>query len=209
MKILVFATQKGGAGKTTLVSNIAIEAVKQGESVLIIDLDPQQSISKWWERRDADTPDLIKINSDDLDQALKMARDKGYTFACIDTAGSETLTGNSAILAADFCIVPCQPSVVDIEASTSTFRLLSRMNKDFAFVLTRCPARGKDAENTKKGLVELGKVAKSTTIERKAYKHAFATGLSVTEYDKKDKASAEIIALYDEITTFLTEAKRG
>ncbi len=196
MEIWTFATQKGGAGKTTLVTNLSVKASEAGEKVLIIDLDPQESASKWWERRETDNPHLVKIRFEDLEKALSMAEEQDFTFVLIDTAGHETLKHNNAILAASFCVVPCQPSVADIEAVYSTVDLLKRTEKNFAFVLTRCPAVGQDQESARKGLSGLGLVAKPYTIERKAYKHAFATGEGVIEYDKNDKAAEEITELY-------------
>jgi chromosome partitioning protein len=201
MEIWTFATQKGGAGKTTLVTNLSVTASESGEKVLIIDLDPQESATKWWERRDSDAPHLVKINSDDLEKALRMAEEQKFTLVLLDTAGHQTLNHNQAILSASFCVVPCQPSIADIEAVYQTVELLKRTNRSFAFVLTRCPAVGQDQESARKGLSALGLVAKPTTIERKAYKHAFATGEGVTEYDASDKASDEIKTLYKWIRT--------
>lgn len=196
MDIWTFATQKGGAGKTTLVINLAVKASEAGQRVLIIDLDPQASATKWWERRDSNQPQLVKINFDKLEQGLSMADEQDFSRVLIDTAGHQTLKQNQAILSASFCIIPCQPSIADIEAVYPTIDLLKRTHKNFAFVLTRCPAVGQDQESARQGLSGLGLVAKPTTIERKAYKHAFATGEGVTEYDPKDKASDEIAALY-------------
>lgn len=197
MEIWTFATQKGGAGKTTLVINLAVKATELGKKVLIIDLDPQASASKWWERRDSDQPQLVKINFDELEKGLSMALKQDFSLVLIDTAGHQTLKQNQAILSASFCIIPCQPSIADIEAVYQTVDLLKRTDKNFAFVLTRCPAVGQDQESARQGLSGFGLVAKPITIERKAYKHAFATGEGVTEYDPKDKASDEISALYE------------
>lgn len=116
MEVWTFATQKGGAGKTTLATNLAVRASAEGQKTLIIDLDPQESASKWWERREAENPQLVKIRPNDLEQALSMAKEQQYTQIFIDTAGHETLKHNNAILLSTFCIVPCQPSVADIEA---------------------------------------------------------------------------------------------
>ncbi|MBV8705004.1 MAG: ParA family protein, partial [Acetobacteraceae bacterium] len=59
MRTIVLASQKGGAGKTTLAAHVAVaaEAAGAGPTVLI-DTDPQGSLSAWWNVREADTPAL-------------------------------------------------------------------------------------------------------------------------------------------------------
>ena len=47
MRTIAFVTQKGGAGKSTLASNISVAAKHAGERVFVIDLDPLQSLVKW------------------------------------------------------------------------------------------------------------------------------------------------------------------
>ena len=51
MKILSVIGQKGGTGKTTIATGIAVQATRQGRNVAIIDLDPQCNAAKWSDRR--------------------------------------------------------------------------------------------------------------------------------------------------------------
>lgn len=196
MEIWTFATQKGGAGKTTLATNLAVAAAEAGEKTLIIDLDPQESATRWWQRRDVDAPHLVKLKPEELEEGLKLAEGQGFSRVLIDTAGRESLQHHGAVMRSSFCLIPCQPSVADIEAVYPTVELLKRTGANYAFVLTRCPAVGQDQAYAREGLSGLGLVAKPCTMERKAYKLAFARGESVTEYDGRDKAAGEIEDLY-------------
>jgi chromosome partitioning protein len=196
MQVWVLASQKGGATKTTTTTNLAVAATEAGEKVLIIDIDPQESSAKWWERREAESPDLVKLKPDQVTEGIQLAKSQKYTLIIIDTAGRESLQDNQAIVAATFCIVPCQPSLADIEAVYPTVELLKRNQKNYAFVLVRCPSVGQDEQSAREGLMAWGLVAKPFCVERKAYKLALATGEGVTEYDPNDKASEEIKALY-------------
>lgn len=62
MKVVSVINYKGGVGKTTLVSNLAAYAASQGKRVLMIDLDPQMSLTlsfmdmDTWEKFYANTP---------------------------------------------------------------------------------------------------------------------------------------------------------
>ena len=57
MRILTIASQKGGAGKTTLAAHLAVEAEHTGAGpVAVVDTDPQGSLAAWWNSREAPTP---------------------------------------------------------------------------------------------------------------------------------------------------------
>jgi len=57
MRILTIASQKGGAGKTTLAAHLAVEAERTGAGpVAVVDTDPQGSLAAWWNSREAPTP---------------------------------------------------------------------------------------------------------------------------------------------------------
>ena len=64
MNIIVVASQKGGAGKTTLLRSLAVgmPSMGMGEATAILDTDPQGSLTSWWNRRQEETPALVKID---------------------------------------------------------------------------------------------------------------------------------------------------
>ena len=196
MQIWTFTTQKGGAGKTTLATNLAVAATQAGEKVLLIDTDPQESAVKWWQRREVEAPQLVKLKPGEVKEGLALAQSQGFTLVIVDTAGRESVEDNQAVIHSSFCLVPCQPSIADIEAVYPTVEMLKRTGRNYAFILTRCPPVGQDQTSAREGLSGLGLVAKPFTVERKAYKLAFATGEGVTEYDIKDKAADEVAELY-------------
>ena len=51
MRVVVLAAVKGGVGKTTLASCLAVRAAEESKRVALVDLDPQESLVGWWERR--------------------------------------------------------------------------------------------------------------------------------------------------------------
>src|SRR4051794_33713514 len=55
MKIISVVCQKGGAGKTTIATNLAVLAERAGFPTVLFDLDPQATATKWGDKREGDT----------------------------------------------------------------------------------------------------------------------------------------------------------
>jgi chromosome partitioning protein len=78
MRVVVFASQKGGSGKTTLAGHIGVQAELAGAGpVALIDTDPQGSLAKWWNCREAATPAFIHSVFTNLVHDLDEARAQG------------------------------------------------------------------------------------------------------------------------------------
>ena len=106
MKILVLASQKGGAGKTTLAAHLAIEAERGGAGpVVLIDTDPQGSLSAWWNSREADTPALASANLNELPAKLDALASAGFNLAVIDTPPAITAAIRDVVKLADLSLI--------------------------------------------------------------------------------------------------------
>ena len=197
MRVITFVTQKGGAGKTTLAINCAVAAAQRKKSVLIIDLDAQASAEGWYQDREAETPRLVRLDSGDISEALAKARDAGFDYVLIDTPGKDEPATAAAIRAADFCIVPCRPTPVDLKAVPPTVATINRLSKPAVFVLTQTPPRGERIREAEVGLAMLGIVCPIRVVARTAYQDAQGAGLGVAEFDPDGKAAAEIAQLWD------------
>ena len=86
MKVIVLASQKGGAGKTTLAAHLAVAAEAAGDGpVVLIDTDPQGSLSAWWNVRRAGVPVLAPTTIAELPEKLRLLAAAGYKVAVLDT----------------------------------------------------------------------------------------------------------------------------
>src|SRR5258705_5334950 len=86
MDILTIASQKGGAGKTTLSAHLAVEAERRGAGpVAVVDTDPQGSLADWWNQRAADTPLFASIEVVRLATHMAELRQQGGTLVMVDT----------------------------------------------------------------------------------------------------------------------------
>ena len=63
MKAITFVTQKGGSGKSTLCISLAVAAQEAGQSVCILEMDRQATVTDWAEHRRADTPEVAQIDT--------------------------------------------------------------------------------------------------------------------------------------------------
>jgi chromosome partitioning protein len=193
MKTITFVTQKGGTGKSTLAISLAVAAEEAGRKTYVLDLDPQGSTQNWYQRREAEGPAVDTTTAAQLPAALASLKSHGYDFIIIDTAGVDTPATAAAMRAADLCLIPVRPSIMDIEASRPTVSSLLRLNKAFAFVLNHCPS-GRNMRITDAGraLGTLGHLAEPAFVTRADHVDAVALGQGVTERDPRGKAAGEI-----------------
>ena len=109
-KIICVANRKGGVGKTTLATNLAVALNNKGKSILI-DADEQQSASKWAKQRN--DIECISVHSELLTKLEEI--DSKYDYILIDVAGRDSTIFREALLVANTLIVPTQPSLLDLD----------------------------------------------------------------------------------------------
>lgn len=84
MKVIAIEMQKGGTGKSTIAANLAVAAESAGIRTALFDIDPQESVSIWTEKR-PDAPHVEYLTERRLPEGLKAARQKGFDLAIMDT----------------------------------------------------------------------------------------------------------------------------
>ncbi len=199
-KVILFAQQKGGAGKTTLLTQLAAYRAAGGATVALIDLDPQRSTAAWAAER-AGRPRagaaIALIESADWRAASDIGEAaRRHDLVLVDAPGTADVLGRGAMRAADFVLIPCQPSMPDVWASAATLEMVRKERRPHAVVLNRFPPRGRAAEAAVAALREAGAPVLEPQIgARAAFADAFARGAGVTEIAASSKASREIAAL--------------
>jgi chromosome partitioning protein len=197
MKTLAIISQKGGVGKTTLATALAVAAEKDGKIVAVFDLDPQASAAFWKDTREADTPAVVAIPPSRLQHVLKAAAETGCDLAIIDAPPFAKDIAFEAAQRADFILIPTRPAVLDVMAMTKTLELVGHYNKPSAVVLTFCPVQGREIADTEGAVKQLGADLAPVRIHnRVAYSRAQQTGLTAQEFETDGKAAEEIKQLY-------------
>jgi len=198
MKVLAILSQKGGVGKTTLATCLAVSAERDGKTAAIFDLDPQATASFWLDVRDVQTPAVVSIQAVRLSAMLKAAEEAGTDLAIIDGAAVARDIAFEAAKAADFVLIPTKTAVFDTMSMMNTIDIVKQQHKPFSIVLTFVPPAGQETEDAIKAASELNSSICPVHIgNRKAYFRAQSTGKAVQEYEPTGKAAREIAALYD------------
>lgn len=202
MRTIALATQKGGAGKTTITASLAVAAAEAGERVAALDIDPQGSLMGWGDMREGEAVAVDRPTTDQLLQLpaiLAALKQQGFTVVFLDTAGVEGSAGNLAMKAADLVLIPARPSSLDLKATMPTVETLMRlgMKSNFAFVLNQCPpGRNSRSSEAAKGLAMFGVLADPALTQRADHQDAIAAGQGVTEYAPDGKAAGELRSLW-------------
>ena len=125
MYTILVANPKGGAGKSTLSTNIAGMLASTRQRVVVMDLDKQQSATNWLARRPALLPKIMSWNED---TDMEELRTFGPQWMIIDTHARLRRADRTYLLSrANFVLVPVNPSVFDIEA---TAKFLIKLHQD-------------------------------------------------------------------------------
>jgi len=121
MPVIVVANPKGGVGKSTLATNVAGFLAAAGHSVMLGDVDRQQSSRQWLAQRQRVAPQLPHIAGWDVTTDELVRPPKGTTHVVLDTpAGLHGKRLDAVMRIADRLLIPLQPSLFDIQA-THTF----------------------------------------------------------------------------------------
>lgn len=206
--IVVVGGIKGGTGKTTIATNLAVMRSASGKKVLLVDADEQKSTCVWANQREvlniATNWVTIPLGGKALKaQILKMKAD--YDDIIIDVGGRETTSLRAALSVADICIIPFQPRSLDIWTLSDVKAVIAEMKpanpnvKIFAMI-NRADAKGSDNDGTITILQECEEIKclQITLGSRKAFANAAGDGLGVVEVKNSDKKSVqEIQELYD------------
>jgi chromosome partitioning protein len=197
---IAFMSQKGGCGKTTLSVHTAVAAQESGAEVMLFDTDVLlKSATKWSVRRGEDKPVPVTTTPAwDIPRLLGVAEETGYTLAVVDTAPHADPDAPKIASAVDLIVVPCRPTIFDLEAVENIVEIASKARKRVVFVLSACPDRAPEIEETEEILAEHFNypIWSRHITERRGYFRALPSGRAVTEFDSKGKAADEVRELW-------------
>jgi chromosome partitioning protein len=210
LRVVTFANVKGGVGKSTLCSALAVRASRESKRVALLDLDPQESLASWWTRRGRTrNPKLHEVDA--TTEAIELLISEGWEWVFIDTGPAKIDLIEPGIVVADLVIIPVRPSAFDIEQAGIIVELCEIHGKAHAFVFNQATPETKLTRTAIKYLQDEvgGRVIKKPIITyQAAYMAALTVGKSGPEVDKEGDARAEIEDLWVAVNKLLEEKQQ-
>lgn len=209
--VIVLATSKGGAGKSTLARSLGAYWLNVGFKVAIIDADPQGSIIN---RHDPEGElKKLKVISDPEESVYYTINDtkKIYKPTIVDTGGFRNKTSIKAIINSDLVLIPLKPSADDMVAAIETYQLINELNETperkgvpikVKMILTMSQQGTVISRHIRRELEEVGMpVLKSEMYQRVIYPESAIKGLAPSITEPEGAAARDVSLIANEIST--------
>lgn len=224
MPTVVFASPKGGAGKSTSAVLLATELALKGAGVTILDADPNKPVSLWAKR--AGCPENLTVVADISESTIidqiEAAAQK-TSFVVVDLEGTASMMVAYAISRADLVIIPTQGSQLDAAEAGKAVKLIRQQEKAFAkkipyailFTRTSAAIKPRTLQHIQDEFRKYGILSFHTQInEREAYRALFSFGgtleaLNPQHVSNLDAAVINARAFAGEVVTMLRESVAG
>ena len=192
MAIIAVAGRKGGVGKSTIVGNLAAEFADAGQSVIVLDTDPQHSLAAWAAQGEGMLSRCVEkvkgANADAL-RAKARAAEKAADIVLIDTPPGMPEATYQAALVADLVLLPCGPSPLDLFSLKEALSLALKARAErrskrprIRFIPSKVLMNTNLGRGLSASLEEMGKKVLPRVGQRIVVAEAVMSGLTVCEY---------------------------
>lgn len=207
-QIICVAQQKGGAGKTTLVTNLAIAYLADGKRVGLLDTDPQGSLGKWLDIREETLPEnenlqFATATAYGISRALRGMRNAADVIL-VDTPPKADSDIRQVLREADLVLIPVAASQADVWATHDVLDLADRAGTPTHIVMNRTRSGTRVGDDVAEAVAGLGATPLQATLaNRVIYAEALGHGLGVMEVKRSGPAMQDVRALAGEVSGLL------
>ena len=199
--ITIVGSLKGGSGKSTLTFNLAVWLAMAEASVLLVDADPQATLTDVVEVRGEEgfKPHLVVQDK----HALTEERLRSADETLIDVGTSDMQSLRLALSLCDRVVVPVPPSQADIWSTQRFIQMIGTVEREAPPEILGFINRGdthhavQETNETAAALVSLPglRFIKPRLSQRTVFRRSFSEGLAVFELESRGKAAREFMAL--------------
>ena len=213
MPVLVFASPKGGVGKSTAAVLLGTQLAESGASVTMIDADPNKPVARWASR--PGKPENLTLVDNVTEQTIIRAIDdaaRKTAFVIVDLEGTASMMVVYAISRADLVIIPTSASLLDAVEAVSAVQLVQRQEEAFRikipsavlFTKTSAAIRTRTLASIEAELdANDVPIFKSRIHDREAFRSLFSFGGTLSGLDPKQVRN--IPAAIDDAQAFASE----
>lgn len=209
--IVVFASSKGGVGKSTTCAALGAWLADRGERVHVMDLDQNQTLAVWAERGKVPNLSIVAVTPDQFSEHFREAGQGGFDHIFIDLAGVREITLMKAIGKADLVIIPAQHSEPDVRQAMMIAGdiqdIEETLEREVAYrvLFTKVrPLRTRLDQFIEEELARESIARFSTMlVDRISYKEMFLNGVPAHRKEPERGAGPELAALATEIKSIL------
>lgn len=214
--IIVFASSKGGVGKSTTCAALSALLAARGERVHLMDLDQNQTLAVWAQRGRIGNLDVAAVQPEQFSEHFREAGQGGFDHIFIDLAGVREITLMKAIGKADLVIIPAQHSEPDVRQAMMIVSDIQDIEETlertvpYRVLFTKVrPLRTKLDQFIEDELAR-EKIARFAVhlVDRISYKEMFLNGVPAHAKEPERGAGAELAMLASEIESILAPGRQ-
>jgi chromosome partitioning protein len=213
LKTLAVIALKGGSGKTTVATHLALAAHLRGLGAMVVDSDPQHSARDVLGSREQPGPPCVTTTAPKLMSAQFAAAGLKKDLLIIDTPAGAVENVSEALVLADLAVMVVRPTLMDIAGLARTFMIVRRLGKPATVVMNQAPVARETVEAplVKRAMKALdymqAPMAPVILRARSVYQTALERGRSVEE--TPDRAAAGEDAALGGFIADTLELRRG
>ncbi|MGI4831193.1 MAG: ParA family protein, partial [Janthinobacterium lividum] len=131
MQVIVFASSKGGVGKTTSALTLACVLAHHGAPVTLIDADPNAPLALWSSRFPDSVPAGLSVKTSGRNEVAEVIDSALDPYVLVDLEGSRNEEVSVAIGRADLVLIPMKGNQLDADEAVNVIKVIRRQESIF------------------------------------------------------------------------------